>query len=261
MFPQGNLHASDPQPRPVPASHGFTWIKQAFLLVREQVLTWVLISLPYMLIMMLLGMLPLLSLLAGVLSVVISGSFVLMAHKAHSGQTLRLNDVALGFQRYLRPLVNVGLIFMVISLLGGMLHNLLVQSIMGQQGMDQLMQLVQMVGTPNNGTDPVKLLNGLPQDKLLLSMGLGMLLIWLVMVLGWLVIPLVVQNNAQPMQALRTGLRALLLNTLPLLFCTLGMWLLAFLCLLTLGLGFVLWVPMSYVLSYVIWRDVFASNI
>lgn len=260
MFPQGHLNASNPKPRPVSAGRGFTWIKQSFLLVREQVLTWVLISLPYMMIMMLLRMVPLLSLVAAVLSVVVSGSFVLMAHKSYNGQALRLNDVALGFQRYFRPLINVGLMFMVISLLGSMLHNLLTQWLLGEQGMAQLLQFVQAMSTQEGlTTDSVKMLNSLPQDKLLIALALGLLLIWLVTVLGWLVVPLVVQNNAQPMDAMRTGLRALAMNALPLVVCTLGMWLLAFLCLLTLGLGFVLWVPMSFVLSYVIWRDVFAT--
>lgn len=75
------------RPRKVPAAQGWQWIRQAFFLVREQPLTWVLFAVCYLLLQTLLGNLGQFGQLLGMVTVpVFAGSFVLAAVRAARGK-------------------------------------------------------------------------------------------------------------------------------------------------------------------------------
>src|SRR5574343_97893 len=99
-------------PRKVPASHGWQWLRQAFFLVREQPLTWLLFAVCYLLLQMLLGSLGALGQLLGMVSVpVFAGGFVMAAARADRGETLRPLDVFAAFGSHVRQLVGLGLAY------------------------------------------------------------------------------------------------------------------------------------------------------
>src|SRR5574343_647055 len=99
-------------PRKVPASHGWQWLRQAFFLVREQPLTWVLFAVCYLLLQSLLGSLGAVGQLLTMVTVpVFAGGFVLAAARADRGETLRPLDVFAAFGSHVRQLVGLGLAY------------------------------------------------------------------------------------------------------------------------------------------------------
>jgi len=99
-------------PRRVPAAHGWQWLRQAFFLVREQPLTWLLFAVFYLLLQTLLGSLGSLGQLLGMVSVpVFAGGFVMAAARADRGETLRPLDVFAACQHHFRQLLGLGLAY------------------------------------------------------------------------------------------------------------------------------------------------------
>lgn len=256
MFSQSNSTIRLPQVQQVAPKHGLLWIKQSFLLVREQVLTWALASLICLLMMIVLSVLPVLSVLTYIAGPVFAGSFVLMAHKAVQGGEIKLADLQEGFRRFLQPLSRFGLITVGIVLIGLMVISMVMTSMLSEEVMRRIAETASASQQP----DIQMVLDNLSPTGTWIVTFLALVLVWLVMVLGWLAVPLIVQDGMGALAAVKMGFRGLFLNWIPLLLCSLAMWLLTIPAILTLGLGFLIWLPVSYVLSYMIWRDVFVRS-
>jgi hypothetical protein len=230
-------------PRKVPASHGWRWISQAFFLVREQPLTWVLFTVVYLLLQCVIGALGAPGQLVAMLVVpLLAGGFVLAAARADHGETLRPLDVLAACRSHLRPLLGLGLayfglllaIMMVIML--GLLA--LAGGRLGQGGMAALPLGTQIVG--------------------LVWLAAGMLLVSLAY---WFAPAAVVLGGTAPLPAMRRSLVGAWLNWPAVLLCGVMLAVLLFLALLPFGLGLLLWLPVMFVSVYVAWLDVFGDGL
>ncbi|WP_253272396.1 BPSS1780 family membrane protein [Chromobacterium subtsugae] len=106
-----------PLPRKVGAGRGWRWCVEAFHIVREQPLTWVLLTLVYLLIHFAINAVPMIGGLVGaIIGPVFAGGFVMAARKSERGEELELADLFAGFRLMPGPLLQVGALFFALML-------------------------------------------------------------------------------------------------------------------------------------------------
>ncbi|AXE29904.1 hypothetical protein DK842_08385 [Chromobacterium phragmitis] len=235
-----------PIPRKVAAGRGWRWFVEAFQIVRLQPLTWVLLTLVYILIQIGLSIIPLLGDLASALiGPVFAASFVLAAAKSERGEELELADLFAAFRQMPGPLLLLGAM-----LIGLMLAIIVAGVALGASG--GLMTALLGKGSISDtgiGAGAVALL--------VIVAGVGGALLGMAY---WFAPALVALSRLNPWPALRTGLKAGLRNWLPLLVVSLVLMVSCVLALLPLGLGLLLWIPVASVTAYTGWRDVFGPQ-
>lgn len=230
-----------PLPGRQPAGAGWHWITAAFRLVREQPLTWILLSVVYVVIHVGTSLLPLIgNFLPLLLAPIFAGSFVLAARKAENGGELELADLFTGFREHGKPLFGVALVYLALCMIALMVVIALV-ALLGslgwvhkpegdEMGMGTMLLFMLVVGVP----------------------------VYLVSLAYWFAPALVVFDGYAPIAACRASFSAGLANWPAMLTCALMLALLMFLAMLPFFLGLLLWFPVMYVTSYTSYRAVFA---
>ena len=237
-----------PLARKVGAGRGWRWCVEAFHIVREQPLTWVLLSLVYLLIHFAVNLLPVIGGLVGALiGPVFAAGFVMAARKSERGEELELADLFAGFRLMPGPLLQVGALFFALMLAA-------------------MLALV-AVGAASGVTSG--LLGGHPQIQahseallglVLALVGLMTVVMFIVSLCYWFAPSLVALGGVAPWQAIRSSFSAGLSNWAPLLVAGLALSLLGLLALVPLGLGLLLWLPVVYVTAYTSWKDIFGQE-
>lgn len=223
--------------------NGWRWVQQAFFLVREQPLTWLLFASSYLALQLLLGMLPAIGqLLAIMVAPLFAGSFVLAAQRADRGDTLRPAEVLAAFQDFARPLIGLGLSYFGLLVLAMLLLMLLLMGLMGGMHDPQQMQ-------------------ALPLGKQLVGMVLLAGGLFAASLLYWFAPAAVVLAGFDPLRAMRCSLAGGLANWAAVLLCGVVLALLLFLAMLPFGLGLLLWLPVMFVSVYMAWQDVFGDGL
>lgn len=240
--------------RSVPAMHGFSWIIQALALFRKQPFMWIIVSMVQVAITMFMSVFPLISAFAFIIYVILAGSFALMAQKTQQGQSIAVPDLLLGFKTFFSPLIGASFgVFIILIPFYAMLFS---------DG--TLMSLTpEEIKTLNNvylQGDQQAFINLVQQHKEQFVM-IGFLMVlmtWLTTIFTWFVAPLTTLGRLTPGSAILKSLWAILMNPLPLIVCSLVIAVLAVLSIFPLmGLGFFLLMPVSNILGYCIWKDVF----
>ncbi|KIA79870.1 hypothetical protein BI343_06075 [Chromobacterium amazonense] len=236
-----------PPARKVGAGRGWRWCVEAFYIVREQPLTWVLLTLVYLMIHFVINLVPFIGgLIGAVIGPVFAGAFVMAARKSERGEELELGDLFAGFRLMPGPLLQVGAIFFAL-MAAAML-------IVGMAGVSTGMMSGMASG--HLAIDGKPAAAGGFVAVLLLMMSLVM---FVVSLSYWFAPSLVALENVSPWQAILASLRAGLSNWLPMLVAGLVLGLLLIPAMLTLGLGLLLWCPIAFVTAYTSWKDVFGQ--
>ncbi|BBF87618.1 possible transmembrane protein [Aquitalea magnusonii] len=223
---------------------GWRWIVEAFYLVRQQPLTWMLLAGGYLLIHFAVAAIPLLGPpLTFFLGPIFAGGFVLAAQQAEHGSELRLSVLFAGFRQAPRALLNVGMLYLGLLLLAMML-------------LSAAMPLLGIHMIAGQNAQELPRLEGPVSLFMLLSAAL----MFLLSLCYWFAPALVVLNGLGPWQALRDSFRAGMANWPAVLLSAFMLALLLFLALLPLGLGLLLWFPVLYVTAYTGWKDLFAPQ-
>lgn len=229
----------DNTPRKVPFYHGWYWIRDAFFLVREQPLTWILYSAIYLLLQVLANMIPGVGQLLAMVAVpVFTGSFVLLAQRASQGETLRISDLQTGLKQYPRPLIGLGFAYV------GLLMAAMLLAILLFAG----------------GNMPGKHMSQMPFGEMLAAAGLMLIAMIAATLLYWFAPAAVVLAGQKPWQAMRLSLQAGVRNTGAILFCGSLLAITMLLAMLPWGLGLVLWLPIMFVSVFTAWQDVFPAR-
>ncbi|KMN49617.1 hypothetical protein VL04_15585 [Chromobacterium violaceum] len=239
---------SPPTHRKVEADRGWRWFVEAFQIVRQQPLTWVLLTLVYLLIQIALSVVPVLGDLASALiGPLFAAGFVLAAAKSERGEELELADLFAAFRLMPGPLLLLGAM-----IFGLMLALIVIGVAMGVSG--GLMG--GLLGKATASSASTMATGGAVIVLALLVMVGGVL----VGMAYWFAPTLVALNRVEPWPALRASLKACLSNWLPLLVASLVLGVSCLVALLPLGLGLLLWLPVAFVTAYTGWRDVFAAQ-
>jgi hypothetical protein len=230
--------------RQVGYARGWRWIVEAFYLVRQQPLTWMLLAGGYLLIHFAVAAIPMLGPpLTFFLGPVFAGGFVLAAQQVERNSELKLSALFAGFRQAPRALLNVGMLYLAVLLLAMMLLS---------------------AAMPLLGIHVIAAANAQDMPRLDGPIGLFMLLsaalMFLLSLCYWFAPALVVLNGLGPWQALRDSFRGGLANWQAVLLSAFMLALLLFLALLPLGLGLLLWFPVLYVTAYTGWKDLFAPR-
>jgi uncharacterized membrane protein len=99
--------------RSVPAGRGWAWITEGFALFRESPGTWVLVILALFVILVALGFVPMLNMLTSLLYPAFAGGLLLGCRALARGDELELAHLFEGFRSHPKPLLLVGLLYLV----------------------------------------------------------------------------------------------------------------------------------------------------
>ncbi len=243
-----------PSPRACPAGHGSRWLGEGFRLFRQDPWVWILNIIIFLVIMIILGTIPILSLVSSLVGPVFMGGLILGCRDQDRGRPLEVAHVFAGFREQTGRLVAVG----ALNLLATILIFVVAMALMMTFGMGQDM-LTAMQGLENGAMAP----GAVPPDAV------GMLLMLLVValvaipvaMLFWFAPALVVLHPALGVtEALGLSFRGCLRNVLPFLIYGLVLFVLAILASIPFMLGWLVLWPVLIGSIYASYKDIFLAG-
>jgi len=232
-----------------PAGEGISWLKESWLLFRRSAIAWMGMSALAFLVIALAGT-YLHRGLVEILSPFLVAGFMAAAHAAKTGQPVTFLALGAGFQRRAPALLGIGVLYY-----GG---TLLVDFIVRQSGGVGVEAIVELAQQDPASLDPEAtqaLLNqALPGMLATLAMLLPMLLA------TWFAPALVLFDGFPTVRSLWWSLWTCLVNWRPMALYGLAVMPLAFLSvLLPFGLGFLVFMPLFMIATYLAYRAMFVE--
>lgn len=231
------------QSRGVEAGRGISWWSEAWALFTKNAGMWIVLALILLVAFVVLSFIPLLGpLVASLVAPVFVGSWVLAARKLETGGALEVGDLLAGFKDKLTPLLVLGALLLVATLvIGGLAAALGFGALMG------------MGGAQGSGGVMAAISGGML--ALLVGLALGLL----VAMAFWFAPALVVLRDMAPVDALKASVAASLKNIVPFLLYSVIYFIAAIVASIPFGLGWVVLVPVLLLTVYVSYKDVFGA--
>ena len=231
--------------RAVAAGRGLAWIREGFALFLGAPGRWILITLVFLLIMTLLGLIPVVSILGSLLSPVLIGGLMLGCRSLEREGLLHLSHLFAGFQERTLDLIKAGLLYLGLVLAVSLLMFLLI-AILGLAG---------TVGGAQAATPQLSL-------GLLLVVLLGSLAM-LPVVMGFIFAPplLVFNPELGVVNAYKSSFYACMKNIWPFTLFSLLVLLLFSLAIVSLGLGLFVLVPILVGATYRAYTEMFEEGV
>ena len=229
-----------PAGRGVPTGRGWTWITEALALFRAAPGVWIGMALVWFVIFALGGMIPLVGALAtGVLWPVFVAGFATASRHCEQQQTCSFSDLFAGFRERFGPLVVVGVITLVIS----MVVFFAVFAVMG-------------VGMSTMFGGQASMAMGL---SVLLAILIATALLLPLAMATWFAAPLVLFHQVAPVEAMKMSFTGCLKNVLPFTIYGLVLLVAAFVATIPFGLGWLVLGPVMAASVYTAYRDIYFS--
>jgi len=233
------------EPRSVEAGRGVGWWTDGWALFLKNPGMWIVMSLVLCIIVILLHFVPLLgSLAASLLMPVFIGGWMMAARKLESGGTLEINDLFSGFKDKLTPLLTLGALLLVATLVVGI--------VVGMFGFGAVMGI--MAGGANHSMGGMMAAAGAGMFAVLIGLILG----FIVAMAIWFAPALVVFRNIAPFDALKASVDASLKNMMPFLVYGLIYIIAAIVATITV-VGWILLVGLILLTAYVSYKDVYGA--
>jgi uncharacterized membrane protein len=236
--------AFDGRSRTVGAGAVFAWLRLAWNLFMTGPGVWVSSVALLLAAFAVLTAVPLLGpLLACLLAPVLAAGLLALCRKAADGERIGLSDLAAGFTRRTAPLVLLGVIFLLATLvIHGVVLLLLGGSAVG--------------GLLTWGLAGIGILLGGSLIALLFS-SLLFIPLWMAL---WFAPALILFNGMSPLEACKASLESCLKNIPSFLILGLIVFVLSFLAALPIGLGFLVLIPVLAGTAYASWQDIFVAH-
>ena len=233
------------QPQPCEAGAGGRWLSQAWTLFKERPGLWVGMSLTMFLIMIVLSMIPGLNFVLSLGFGVIIAGFVISAYELDENQNLQFAHLFAGFQRHVGQLLLLGVLYLV-AIFVLILISAAVMLIFGGMsgGLGALMH-------GDSSAWGAGMLLGV-----LLGCLVFLALIVPVAMAIWFAPALIALNGMSAIDAMKLSFKACWVNIIPFLVYGLVLIGLSLLALLTLGLGYIVLLPVMYISYYTSYREV-----
>ena len=233
------------QPQPCEAGAGGRWLSQAWTLFKERPGLWVGMSLTMFLIMIVLSMIPGLNFVLSLGFGVIIAGFVIGAYELDENQNLQFAHLFAGFQRHVGQLLLLGVLYLV-AIFVLILISAAVMLIFGGMsgGLGALMH-------GDSSAWGAGMLLGV-----LLGCLVFLALIVPVAMAIWFAPALIALNGMSAIDAMKLSFKACWVNIIPFLVYGLVLIGLSLLALLTLGLGYIVLLPVMYISYYTSYREV-----
>lgn len=235
-------------PRRVSAGNGWDWIARGWRLFARAPLMWILSLLILIVVAVVMNFIPILgSLVFQVLNAAIAAGFVVACRSLERGGEFELEHLFAGFRRHFGSLVIVGLLF----LAGEMVIFAVFLGFVG----------FPMLGAFLSG-DTQQVAASLMHSLFAIALGGLVALALMVPLIAafWFAPALVVMHGMAPLQAMKASLVGSLRNFWAFLVYGIVMTLFAILIPLTLGLGLLIWLPVTISSSYVAYRDIYTED-
>lgn len=234
-----------------PAAQGLAWVKQGWGLFAGAALPWSGMTALVFLVLLGVGVVPHLGgMLVHVLSPFIVAGFMAACRDAQQGQPVTFMYLAAGFRQARQPLLVMGLIYMVATLLIFQLVGLLA-------GID-MRELMAHMERPQEMTpeQAEALLQGFMPALLL-----GSVLMLPLLMASWFAPALIHFEAFAPVRALWWSLWACAVNWRPFAVCGMLLAMLGMVALLIpFGLGLLIFVPWSLTTTYAAYQDIFRAQ-
>jgi uncharacterized membrane protein len=224
----------------VASGRAWDWIKEGYALFRESPGTWVLIVVVLVVIQIVLGLVPFLSVVSSLVFPVLTGGLMLGCRELARGEALEIGHLFAGFSRHAKPLMLVGLLYMAaIVLLGA------IAAVVFGVG-----YFLGGAATADRAVEPA--------GMLLAALFFVALSIPLVMGV-WFAPALVVFHDLGPMEAMKQSFSGCLKNLVPFLVYGLIGFFLSALASIPAMLGWLVLAPVFIGSLYVSYRDIFVQ--
>jgi len=236
----------------VPASHGWLWIKHSYRLIMRSPLQALSLSMTVALGMFLAMVIPLGGVLLAILIMpVLMAGYMRVCRSLEFSEKVQPRMIIAGFENRTAQLVFLG---------GMLLMGMIVISIfiaaMGGAALNDILQDFQ------KHQDATELIDALmaPEAGLRLTMLIGFVLFFVLMLAMQFAPMLVFFNQLSPRDALLVSLRASIRNIIPFAVYSLIIQLIAFaVSVIPMGLGLIILLPLGLTSMYVAYRDIFVE--
>jgi hypothetical protein len=227
------------------ASSGWSWVTEAWALVKPNLGTWIGLFLVFVVIVIVLSFIPFLGPLAlNIISPILLGGVMLGCDALRRGEPLTVGHLFAGFSKNAGKLAGVGAFL-----------------VLGYIAIFAILAVI--FGAAIAGM----FMGGTSDPAAAAAMGMTMLLAVLIMMAlsiplymaVWFSYPLIALNDFTVGQALRTSFFACLKNIVPVLVYGIVVFVLAILASIPLGLGWLLLGPVALASLYTSYRDIFYS--
>jgi hypothetical protein len=246
---QTNVPVSHPEARHlrhnvVDAGRGLAWWTEAWPLFTRGAGIWIVMALVMIVVLIVVGLIPVLGGLAiSLLLPVLVGGWMMAAHKVDEGGTPAVGDLFAGFREHLAPLVVLGALMVVASLLIA-----LVAAMLGAGAIVGL-----MAGEAQHSANGVMASLTIGMLGVLVASALGLVVTMAI----WFAPALVVFRSVAPVRAMKASLAACLKNVVPFLVYGVLYIVAAIVASIPFGLGWIVLVPVLMLTVYVSYKDVF----
>lgn len=229
-----------PEGRNVPAGNGVNWLGSGWEMFKKAPGPWIGLTVVYIIMLVVLGMIPLVNLAINFLAPVFMGGIMLGCKALDDGEEISINHLFAGFSAHFGNLALVGLIY-----LGGFVAIFVVVGLIAAVGLGAGAAM----GSSSVALVPM-VLGGL----------LGVLLIVPLAMAVWFAPALVVFHAVPPFQAMKASFFVSIKNFMPFLLYGLVFIVLAIVATIPLGLGWLILIPVTMASMYAGYRDMFIQD-
>jgi len=228
-----------PEGRRVPAGNGVAWLSQGWELFRAAPGTWIGLSVVYILLMVVLGLIPLVNFLLSLLAPIFVGGIMLGCKALDDGEELRIGHLFAGFSSHAGGLALVGLLYLAGVFGIGLVMALLIGGSIG-------------LGALSGGNLPIfgVIIGGLVAALLIIPLAMAV----------WYAPALVVLQQQTAFEAMKASFFIGIRNFLPFLVYGLVFLVLAVIATLPLGLGWLVLIPVLQASIYTSYKDMFIES-
>lgn len=236
--------------RIVDAGHALNWFQDGFALFRREPLVWIVQVVVFIAVLTVLSMVPLAGpFVASLLSSVFAAGFLWTCEQGRNGRAMKIEHLFEGFRRGTTPLLVVGAIYAVGTMIAGALSAMLVLGAGAGLGV-----LADGVGDGGAMTMGAAML--MPMLILLVALLLSLPLAMAI----WFAPALVLFDGLAPMDAMKQSFIACCKNWLVLLVYGVVFLVLALLASIPFGLGWLVLMPTLMGSTYAAYREMFHSS-
>jgi uncharacterized membrane protein len=231
-----------------PPGAGWTWIAQGWRLFAKAPLMWVVSIVLLFIVAIALGFVPIVGQIAfQLLTPVIAAGYVVACRSLEQGGEFELEHLLAGFKLRFGNLVIVGLL----TMLGWIAIFLVFAAFVG------FSIITAMLG---GGAENVLSAVAASTMTILLGTLVATALSVPLMAAFWFAPALVVMHDLSPMSAMKVSFFGCMRNFLPFLVYGIIMTILAFIAVIPIGLGFLVWLPLMVTSTYAAYRGIFTEG-
>ena len=232
----------------VAAGHGVDWIGAGWKLFAKAPLMWIVALLILVVIAILVNFVPILGGIAfQIATPVFYGGLIVACRSLERGGDFELEHIFAGFKTQFANLAIVGVIFLV-----GLLALFLVLALFVGFG---------ILGAMISG-NPDDVLPAIAASGIAILLGLLVMLALMIPLLMayWFAPALVIMHGVGAVEAMKASFGGCLRNLLPFLIYGIVMLVLCVVASIPLGLGLLVWIPLSFTSTYAAYREIFTED-